>query len=43
MIDKWATGINVILNNQVKQINWGRKQIEIPSQIYSQECGQMPP
>ena len=29
MIDKWATGINVILNDQVKQINWGKKQIEI--------------
>ena len=29
MIDKWATGINFILNNPVKQINWDREQIEI--------------
>ena len=38
MIDKWATGINVILNNQVKQINWGRKQIEIYTKSKKYVC-----
>ena len=38
MIDKWATGINVILNSQVKQINWGRKQIEIYTKSKKYVC-----
>ena len=38
MIDKWATGINVILNNQVKQINWGRNQIEIHTKSKKYVC-----
>ena len=38
MIDKWATGINVILNDQVKQINWGRKQIEIYTKSKKYVC-----
>ena len=38
MIDKWATGININLNNQVKQINWGRKQIEIYTKSKKYVC-----
>ena len=38
MIDKWATGINVILNDQVKQINWGKKQIEIYTKSKKYVC-----
>ncbi len=38
MIDKWATGINVIFNNQVKQINWGREQIEIYTKSKKYVC-----